>query len=576
MSIAFTPWPADLAARYRQRGYWTGQPLTEIISQQATLHPHAVAIVCGNRRITYIQLDQCSTRLASRLYRQGLRANDKALVQLPNVAEFYIVFFALLKIGVVPVNALFNHQRLELGQYADIVEPTLLVASRSHPLFEDDRMIDALRDSQPDLRHVLLLGDGGGPRDLATACEQDWHDPHAFDVIGATERDLPDDAHPTPAGDVAFFQLSGGSTGTPKLIPRTHDDYYYSVRASAQICDLGPETRFLCALPAAHNYPLSSPGALGVFHAGGTVVLAPNPEPQACFDLIARHGVTMAALVPTALLLWLDAAQARRDALATLDLVQVGGAMLAETTARRVRTELGCRLQQVFGMAEGLVNYTRLDDDVALVCTTQGRPISEDDEIRVLDDAGDPVPRGTPGHLATRGPYTFRGYYRSPEHNRAAFDAEGFYRSGDIVVHRPDGYVQVVGRAKDQINRGGEKVSAEEVERLLIRHPGVRDAALVALPDDRLGEKSCAFVILDEPAARPSDLRRHLREQGVADFKLPDRFVPIAAMPLTPVGKIDKRALRALLASVQPAAAADTVAAFTAAIDSRNLESASS
>lgn len=546
----FTPWPPEVAALYRERGYWTGQPLTEILLRQATERPDAVAIVCGDRHLSYAELHLRSDRLALRLYRQGLRVHDKALVQLPNVAEFYITFFALLKIGVVPVHALFSHQRLELSQYAEIIEPALLIASRSHVLFEDDAMIGMLQRERPSLRHVLLLDDGSDARDLATACEHDWLDPHAFDVIGSAPRTLPLGAAPTASGEVAFFQLSGGSTGTPKLIPRTHDDYYYSVRASAEICDLSTQTRYLCALPAGHNFPLSSPGALGVFYAGGTVVLAPNPEPQTCFNLIERHGVTMAALVPSALLLWLETARTRAASLASLQLVQVGGAMLAEATARRVRPELGCRLQQVFGMAEGLVNYTRLDDDETLICTTQGRPISPDDEVRVLDDDGHPVPPGTAGHLATRGPYTFRGYYRSPEHNRAAFDGRGFYRSGDIVVQRADGYLQVVGRAKDQINRGGEKVAAEEVERLLIRHPAVHDVALVAFDDARLGEKSCAFVVLDDPAVRPVTLRRYLRELGVADYKLPDRFEPITNMPLTAVGKIDKRALRTRLASL--------------------------
>jgi 2,3-dihydroxybenzoate-AMP ligase len=219
-----------------------------------------------------------------------------------------------------------------------------------------------------------------------------------------------------------------------------------------------------------------------------------------------------------------------------------------------VGPELGCKLQQVFGMAEGLVNYTRLDDDETIICTTQGRPISEDDEIRILDEAGNPVPPGQPGLLTTRGPYTFRGYYRSPEHNAAAFDADGFYCSGDIVVLRPDGYLHVVGRAKDQINRGGEKIAAEEVERLLIRHPAVRDAALVALPDAQLGEKSCAFVVMDDADVRSVALRRYLREQGIADYKLPDRFEVIPAMPLTAVGKIDKQALRARLAPAVPPA----------------------
>ncbi|KES12405.1 Peptide arylation enzyme, partial [Snodgrassella alvi SCGC AB-598-P14] len=208
----------------------------------------------------------------------------------------------------------------------------------------------------------------------------------------------------TPADEVAFFQLSGGSTGTPKLIPRTHNDYDYSVRASAEICALNQHTRLLCAMPAAHNYMLSSPGALGVFHAGGCVVMAASPEPLSCFSLIEQHQVTMASLVPSAVSMWLQQAPEQLEKLHSLQLIQVGGASFPESVARQVLNVFGCQLQQVFGMAEGLVNYTRLDDSEELIVTTQGRPISPDDEVKVVDENGDEVPAGETGMLKTRGP----------------------------------------------------------------------------------------------------------------------------------------------------------------------------
>ncbi|RYE74960.1 MAG: 2,3-dihydroxybenzoate-AMP ligase, partial [Hyphomicrobiales bacterium] len=215
---------------------------------------------------------------------------------------------------------------------------------------------------------------------------------------------------------------------------------------------------------------------------------------------------------------------------------------------RQVPDVLGCALQQVFGMAEGLVNYTRFGDDEELVFTTQGRPISPDDEVKIVDEDGDPVPEGASGELATRGPYTFRGYYRAPEHSAKVFDADGFYYSGDVVQRVRGGYLRVVGRVKDQINRGGEKVAAEEIENLLLRHPEVTHAALVAMQDILLGEKSCAFIVARDAALRGPALRRHLLELGVAEYKLPDRVRFIETMPLTPVGKIDKKRLRAELA----------------------------
>nr|WP_264186892.1 (2,3-dihydroxybenzoyl)adenylate synthase [Stutzerimonas stutzeri] len=532
--IPFTRWPAAFAERYRQAGYWIGEPLSHMLAVQVETQPDAVAVVCGERQLSYAELDALSSNLAQRLANHGLGQGDRALVQLGNQAELYIVFFALLKAGIAPVNALFSHSRLELHAYAEQIRPRLLIASRLHPLFQnDDLFLAELQQRVPELDTPLLYADGQAQRSLAA-----WLQPVA------AERDFA----PTPADEVAFFQLSGGSTGTPKLIPRTHDDYYYSVRRSVELCGFDRDTRYLCALPAAHNFPLSSPGALGVFVAGGRVVLAADPGPASCFPLIAAQRVDVAALVPPALSLWLQAAPGHEAELASLRLLQVGGARLPDAQARRIPQVLGCRLQQVFGMAEGLVNYTRLDDDDAHVYLTQGRPMSPDDEVRVVDRDGRPVGPGQTGALLTRGPYTICGYFQSPEHNAQAFDAEGFYRSGDLVQLRADGYLVVVGRIKDQINRGGEKIAAEEVENLLMAHPAVTHAALVSMPDETMGEKSCAFVVSADPALKGVALRRYLRGLGLADYKLPDRIERIAALPMTAVGKVDKTRLRRHLA----------------------------
>ncbi|MCU1717158.1 (2,3-dihydroxybenzoyl)adenylate synthase [Pseudomonas sp. 5P_3.1_Bac2] len=539
MTIEFTPWPATRAELYRQRGYWLAQPLTQILQQNA--QPDDIAILCGERQFSYAELDQRSTNLAARLAESGLGHGDSALVQLPNSAEFYLVLFALLKCGVVPVLALYNHRQMELRSYAEQIKPRLLIGCREHEVFRDDAFIHALSEQgiRPPLK--LFLHD----RDSACDLTRWLNEPPSTLCPYA----------PTPADQVALFQLSGGSTGTPKLIPRTHDDYLYNVRACAEICGLSRRTRFLCALPAGHNFPLSSSGALGVFYAGGSVVMASSPEPSSCFALIARHQINTAALVPSAVALWLQAAPSHAEQIASLELLQVGGASFAEALARQVPSVLGCQLQQVFGMAEGLINYTRLDDPQELVFTSQGRPICPDDEIKIVDEQGQPVAAGQPGILATRGPYTFCGYYLSPKHNAQAFDNEGFYYSGDIVQQLPDGYLQVVGRVKDQINRGGEKIASEEIENLLLGHADITHAALVALPDTLLGEKSCAFIVSRNPALKAVALRRYLMAQGIAEYKLPDRVRLLEQMPLTAVGKIDKKQLREQLNQELDAAA---------------------
>ncbi|CAM3596628.1 2,3-dihydroxybenzoate-AMP ligase [Rouxiella silvae] len=528
MSITFTAWPENFARLYRERGYWIDEPLTDILTRQAN-NDH-VAMIDAAGILSYRELNQQSDNLAGALRRRGLVSGDTALVQLGNVNEFYVVFFALLKIGVVPVNALFSHQRTELKSYASQINPALLIADRDHVLFGDDTFLDTFLAQHPSLRQVALRNAERAEQSLSA-----W--------IAEPQEDFT--ASPTAADQVAFFQLSGGSTGTPKLIPRTHNDYYYSIRASVEVCHFDSETRYLCALPIAHNYPMSSPGALGVFYGAGQMVLAADPSAVVCFKLIEQHKINVTALVPPAVTLWLQAIEewGSNQALNSLKLLQVGGAKLGETLAARIQNEIGCRLQQVFGMAEGLVNYTRLDDDESHILGTQGYPMSPGDELWVADEQGNALPAGEVGRLMTRGPYTFRGYYQSPEHNAEAFDENGFYCSGDLISLTEDGYVKVEGRLKDQINRGGEKIAAEEIENLLLRHPEIINAALVSMPDELMGEKSCAFII-SNIALKSVALRRHLREQGIAEFKLPDRFIRVERLPLTPVGKIDKKLLR--------------------------------
>lgn len=534
MTAAFlpgcTPWPETAAAYYRAAGYWRGESLGAMLRARAHTHPDRIALVCGTRRWTYLELNRRSDSLAAGFARLGIEAQDRVVVQLPNVAEFFATCFALFRLGAVPVLALPAHRRSEIAYFCQLAEAKAYVIADRDNGFDYRTLARAVIAEAPMLQHVIVAGDAAEFTALDSLYD-------------------PAQVYPCPdAGAVAFLQLSGGSTGLPKLIPRTHDDYLYSVRASASICDLDQHSVYLCALPVAHNFPLSSPGTLGVFHAGGRVVLARQANPDHAFALIEAEQVTITALVPPLAMAWLDAAVDRRHDLGSLQLLQVGGARLAAETARRVGPVLGCALQQVFGMAEGLVNYTRRDDPLELVSGSQGRPISPDDEVRIVDDDDQPVAPMTLGHLQTRGPYTIRGYYRADAHNARAFTADGFYRTGDLVLQLPSGHLVVEGRAKDQINRGGDKVAAEEVENHLLAHPAVHDAALVAMPDAYLGERSCAFVIARGDAPKTRELTAFLRERGLAQFKIPDRIEFVDRFPQTGVGKVDKRQLRERIA----------------------------
>ncbi|HWN35638.1 MAG TPA: AMP-binding protein [Pseudonocardia sp.] len=543
------PWPGEYAERYVRAGYWAGRPLGELLRQAADRTPDAPALIdpAAGLRLSHAELAERADAAAARLRALGLRAGDRMLVQLGNGWEIVVLTLAGLRAGIVPVMALPAHRRTELTHLAGhsgavaIAVPDRLGGFDHQKLAHE--LVRASRGGPGGLRHVLVAGDelAADSVDLRALC---------------APSDRPDDdrlasaAAPPGSRAVAVFLLSGGTTGLPKLIARSHDDYAYNARASAALCEVDADSAYLVSLPAGHNFPLACPGILGTLLAGGRVVLLPSPEPARAFRTIAAEGVTHTAVVPAVASRWLEyATEHGSEQLRTLRVLQVGGARIADALARRVRPVLGATLQQVFGMAEGLLNYTRLDDPEEIICGTQGRPLCPDDEVRLVDEQDRDVPDGAPGSLLTRGPYTPRGYYRAAEQNARAFTEDGWYRSGDICRRTPGGNLIVEGRDKDMINRGGENVSAEEVENLVYELPAVRQVAAVAMPDPELGERVCVYVV-PRPGATVTlaEIRAALELAEVARFKLPEELVTVTELPVTKVGKIDKKALRADIA----------------------------
>ncbi|MDN7489311.1 AMP-binding protein [Burkholderia sp. AU45274] len=531
--------PDDFARRYSDAGYWQDTTFFDALDAQAQRDPDALAIVDGACRLSYRDLLARIRRLAGGFARLGLVRGDAVVVHLPNGARFIETCFALFQLGVRPVLALPAHRHYEIGAFCRFAGARAYLGAAQLGEFDCRPLAAALQADCPTLEHVVMAGGD-----------------HAFTPFDALYDAPPLRECAARADDIACFQLSGGTTGTPKLIPRRHREYLYNVRACSAASGFDASTVYLAALPMAHNFTLCCPGTIGALLAGGRVITTGRPEPEQSFALIARERVTHTALVPPLALLWLDEQPQRRADLSSLRVLQVGGARLMDHAAARVTPVLGCQLQQVFGMAEGLICCTRLDDSPERIAHTQGRPVSDGDEVRIVDDAGEPVAPGEIGELQVRGPYTIRGYYRLAEHNATAFTADGFYRSGDRVRRTADGDLVVEGRDKDQINRGGEKVSAEEVENLLLAHPQVHDAAVVAMPDPLLGERTCAFVVARAPAPSRLVLKRYLRDCGLAAFKIPDRIEFMPRFPETGIGKTSKKSLRDLLRRQLQAAAA--------------------
>ncbi len=534
------PWPAADAARYRAAGHWRDRALGHWMWHWAGRFGDRVALVDGELRLTYRQLAEHVDACAESLHAAGLRAGDRIVVQLPNRWEFVALVLGCARAGVVPVLALPAHRQHELGYLVRHADARMIVVPGTWRQHDHQAMAAAIAADVPGCVPVVLGEDvTPGHLDLSAMSRVDG------DAEGRRER--LDALAPRP-DDPLLFLLSGGTTGQPKMIVRTHNDYEYNLRRSAEVCGFGEDTTYLVALPAAHNFPLGCPGILGTLSAGGRVVLLASPEPNRAFATIAAERVTVTSLVPAIAQRWVAAAGADRPDLTSLRVVQVGGSVLDPALARSIPEVLGVRLQQVFGMAEGLLNYTRLDDPDDVVLGTQGRPISVDDEVLVVDEDDVPVPRGRTGELLTRGPYTPRGYFRAPEHNARAFTPGGWYRTGDLVRVDPGGNLVVVGRRKDLINRGGEKVSAEEVEQLARELLGVTDALAVPVPDARNGERVC-LVVVGTAAPSLAEVRAAYLAHGVADYKVPEQVEVLDRLPLTAVGKVDRKAVRLLFAN---------------------------
>jgi 2,3-dihydroxybenzoate-AMP ligase len=536
------PWPQDVADHYRSRGYWEDRTIGDLLWQVADARPESVAIVDGSTRLTYAELTQRADAAATRLRELGLKPDDRVVVQLPNGWEFIVFTLACFRSGIIPVMALPAHRRHELFHLTSLSEARALVVPRLLRDFDHEELAHELAKELSHLELVIVLDRDGNlgtdSVDLAALVEPPAN--------AARSRQLADQMEPHPDAPACFL-ISGGTTGLPKLITRTHNDYVCNVRATAATARLGPEDVYLGTLPASHNFALACPGILGTLLVGGRVVTLPSPEPVRVFTTVEAEGVTIAAAVPAVAQRWIEhQKEAGGDQLATLRILQVGGSRLPDEKAAQVRPVLGATLQQVFGMAEGLINTTRLDDPEEVITTTQGRPVHEADEVRILDPLGTDVPDGEPGAIYTRGPYTPCGYYNAPEHNERAFLPGGWYGSGDIVVRHPDGNLVVLGRDKDMVNRGGEKISAEEIEDLMYRMGGLDLVAAVAMPDPVVGERLCVCVVPKAGHEPPTlqEVRDFFDRTGVAAFKLPERLEVLSEIPMTKVGKIDKKTLR--------------------------------
>ena len=539
-------YPGELARRYRRSGLWGTRTIADELHAAATAHPRREAVVALDGRMTYRELDERTDVLAAGLAGLGLGPGDPVLFQVTNRLGAIVAWYGVLKAGLVPVCTLAAHRGHEIGQISRQVGAVAHLVEAGTPGFDQVGFAAGQQHDHPTLRHILVLGPSGdtagGTAGTAIESLGAGTDPQAARAtVEEIQRGLDPD-------DVAVFQLSGGTTGVPKVIPRLHAEYWYNAAAYARSWGWSPDTRVAHLIPVIHNAGIVC-AVHGAHSAGACLVLGP-PDLALSLPLMAREGATHVLLGHGHYKAVAEPGFAA--AAASLTQVVLSGAKVPPAVFAELERR-GLWSGQLFGMGEGLFLTTRPGAPREARATTVGTALSPMDEIKILEPgAATELPDGQVGELCCRGPYTVRGYFDAAAHNARAFTADGFYRTGDLASVREIGgqrYVTIEGRIKDVISRGGEKINAEEVELLLLRHPRITDAAAVAMPDPRLGERTCAYIVVHGEPLTMAELRQHFMQLQVAKFKWPEHVEHLTEMPRTLVGKTDKKRLQADIAA---------------------------
>jgi 2,3-dihydroxybenzoate-AMP ligase len=536
------PWPDELVKEYKEKGYWEDITFGEHFDEWVEKYADRPAIASKGQEVTYRQMGIYVNRLAYHMAQMGIKTYDRVIFQLFNGPEVLYLIYACFKLGAIPVCSLATHRFAEISFFAKTTE------ARAHAIpsgvfqgFDYEAFADEIRNEVPSMEFVLTAGKPSRPNMVSiNELIEKVVDLEVAKKELASYR--PDPMEP------AVFQLSGGTTGVPKIIPRTHNDYYYNAKCSAVAYDYNEDTRFIAPLPNTHNAPLSQ--MIMPIHLSGGMVVSVAPKPEEIIQEIVLNKVNYmtAGGFLVRPLLSMPSEQVKQ---LFGSIKKLWAAAIKPEPLKMLREILKSESHQNFGMSEGLITVTRKDDPLEVKLYTQGRGVSEADEIKIVDpETLQEMPQGDIGEMICRGPYTIRGYYKAPERNQEAFTPEGFYRSGDLGKQDPQGNFTWCGRIKDCIDRGGEKVNAEEVEIHVRAFPKVQEVAVVSMPDKRLGENICVYVI-PKPGEKFTleELRDFiLNERKIAKFKAPERLEFINEFPVTHVGKLDKKGLRAMIA----------------------------
>ena len=540
----YIPFEANCQDAYVEAGYWRNQTFHDIVDSHAESTPDRTALVGPERELTYAELARNSRSIAAYLVGElGYEPNERVALQLPNCVEFVEAFLACSRAGIVPAMLLPRHRQTEVKHVVGLTDArALFVDHDRYPAnFDYVNLAVTVRDSEASLDHVVAVtaDDSDAPANCISFDElrdERWLVEYG-DALDAVDVD------PAQPG---VFLLSGGTTGLPKAIPRTHNDYVFQWERMAEVAGVESDWVGFPSVPIGHNASLNCIVGASLW-TGAMVAVEPELKPGSLIEFIERVGGSYSLPMPAQILDLLEHPDVDDYDLSSLEVLVSGGQKVPPSVVRQSVERWGVGFCNIFGMAEGPLICSRPDDDIEIQANTVGKPIApEADETRIVDtDRESEVPTGTAGELAVRGPGSFTGYFRNEEENAENFDDDGWFYTEDILAEHEDGNFEVYGRIKDTIIRGGENIYAPGVEDELVEHSKILNIALVAMPDDRLGERPVAYVELTDDAEDLTleEISAFLDERGIAVFKHPERLEILDSLPRTEVGKIEKAKL---------------------------------
>lgn len=512
-----------------------GLSLWQVLERDAKLYPHKEAIVFEEQRIIFAELIKNVEHCAAGLLRHGIQKGDRIAVILPNWPEFVVAYFAAARLGavIVPLSTRYRHNEVEY-MLRNCGAKALIVCAEFIS-FDYIAMINEVRPNTPDLQHVIVVGQASGGPGLIS-----WET-----LLGdGVNHPIPAPANLDPAQDLFTILYTSGTMGVPKGVMLTHQNIVQNALALSESLECTPDDVLLAAVPFSHVFGLSAVIAFAAT-SGMTMVLMDIYKPEAALELVQNERVTVKHGVPTMFILELNNPNFNRYDLSSLRTGIIAAAPAPVEIVRRIREDMGCNIAIAYGLTETSpsITVTRFSDSDEIRAVTVGRAM-EGVEIKVVDENGEALPTGEVGELLTRSQYVMRGYYNMPEATAAAINFDGWFATGDLATIDADGYVRIVGRKKEMINRGGLKIYPREVEELYYTHPKIQEVAVIGLPDPVLGEKSCVNILLKNgETATDTEMREYVRGK-LADYKIPDFVRFVDAFPMTNSGKIRKVELR--------------------------------